>query len=289
MSPPKTRADELLETWLNATARPVPAFTPRPSRRRHPLMVAVIVLAAVVMVTVFGVVAIGGFLGPTQDLKQPVDARSPAELAASAAKAIAEAPGVRYALTVAVDFGNGDAQNLDSSGEIDFEKRRFSGIADGGGGSMVIFGGPSSGAAVVADGLYVRTGAGAWEHIADPKSPLDRLIDPGQISGAVAHWIASSDIDPTMHGASCGALQCRIVRISVPPGALSELQGFVFGQDISPMPSDLAPVSVDLYVDPSGFPVGLETVVAAGGTTTAVSLQLSRLDPAPTITPPPIP
>ena len=174
-------------------------------------------------------------------------------------------------------------------GEIDFEKRRFSGIADGGGGSMLMFGGPSSGAAVVADGLYVRTGAGAWEHIADPKSPLDRLIHPDEISGAVARWIASSDIDPTMHGASCGAQECRVVRISVPPGALSELQGYVSGQDISPMPSDLAPVSVDLYIDPSGFPVGLETVVAAGGTTTAVSLQLARLDPAPTITPPPIP
>jgi hypothetical protein len=289
MSPPKTRADELIETWLNATARPVPAFTPRPSRRRRPLRVAVIALAAILIVTAFGVVAIGGFLGPRQDVDQPLDARSPAELAASSATAIAEAPGVRYALTVATDFGNGDAMHLDSSGEIDFEKRRFSGIADGGGGSMLLFGGPSSGAAVVADGIYVRTGAESWQHVADPSSRLDRLIDPVEISGAFARWIASSHIDPTIHGGACGAQRCRIVRISVPPGALSEFQGFVFGQDISPMPSDLAPVSVDLYIDPSGFPVGLETVVTAGGTTTAVSLQLTRSDPAPTITPPPIP
>jgi hypothetical protein len=40
------------------------------------------------------------------------------------------------------------------------------------------------------------------------------------------------------------------------------------------------------HIDPSGFPVRMETVVAAGQTTTAVTLQLSRLEPAPTITPP---
>jgi hypothetical protein len=274
-----------METWLSATTRPVPAFMPRPSQRRRPLWAAVIVLAAILMVTALGVVAIGGYLRPTQDPNQPRDAQSPAEIAASSARAIAEAPGVRYALTVAVDFGN-DAAHLDSSGEIDLEKHRLSGIADGGGGSMVLFGGPSSGAAVVADGLYVRTGAGSWEHIADPSSPLDRLIDPDEISGAVARWIASSQVDPTIRGASCGTQRCQVVRISVPPGALSELQGFVFDQDPTPMPSDLAPISVDLYIDASGFPVGLETVVTAGDTTTAVSLRLTRLDPAPTITPP---
>ena len=285
MSPSKTRADELMESWLSATARPVPAFTPRQFRRR-PLGVAVIVLAAVALLTAAGVVAIGGFLRPTQDLSPALDAQSPAELAASSAGAIADAPGVRYVLTVAVDYGSGDESHLDSSGEIDFEEHRFSGIADGGGGSMVLFGGPSSGAVVVADGLFVRTGAGSWEHIADPASPLDRLIDPDQISGAVARWIASSEVDPTIHGAPCEAQRCQVVRISVPPRALSELAGFVFGQDPTPMPSDLAPISADLYIDSSGFPVGLETVVTAGETSTAVSLRLTRLDPAPTITPP---
>jgi hypothetical protein len=285
MSASKTRADELMDAWLSATALPVPAFAPRGSRRRHPLRTAVIVLAAILVVAALGAIAVGGYLHPTQDLRQPQDSLSPAELAASSARAIATAPGVRYALRVAVDFGNGP-QGLDSSGEIDLGRHRFSGIADGAGGPMLVFGGPSSGAVVVADGLYVRTGAGSWEHIADPSSPLDRLIDPVGLSGAVARWIASSQIDPTVRGASCGAQRCQIVRFSVPAVALSELEGFVFGPGATPLPPDLAPISVDLYIDPSGFPVDMETQVTAGETRTAVSLQLSRLDPAPTITPP---
>jgi type II secretory pathway pseudopilin PulG len=286
MSGSKTRADELVDAWLSATARPVPAFVPRGSHRGHPPRTAVIVLAAILIVAAFGAILIGGYLRPTQDQRQAQDAQSPAELAASAARALATAPGVRYALTIAVHFRDGSL-HLDSSGEIDFERHRFSGIADGGGGPMLYFGGPSSGAVVVADGLYVRTGAGSWAHIADPSSPLDRLIDRDGVSGAVARWIASSQIDPTIHGGLCAAQRCQVVRLAVPPVALSELQSFMFGQGAwSPLPTDLAPISVDLYIDSSGFPVQMETAVTAGDTTTAVSLQLSRVDPAPTITQP---
>jgi len=285
MSVSKDRADELLETWAAATDRRVPAFAPRASRRGHPLRAAVIVLAAILVVVAFGAIAIGGYLKPTQDLRQPQDAQSPAELAASSVQALATTPGIRYALTVAVDLGN-DTMHLDSSGEIDLERHRFSGIADGAGGPMLLFGGPSSGAVVVADGLYVRTGAGPWEHVADPSSAPDRLIDPDGLSGAIARWMASSQIDPTSRGAPCGTQRCQIVRFSVPAIALSELAGFVFGQGATLLPTDLAPISVDLYIDPSGFPVRVEAQVTAGETTTAVILQLTRVDPAPTITPP---
>jgi hypothetical protein len=278
MSESKTRADELLETWLHATALPVPSFTRRASRRRRPLIAAVLVLAPIVVVAAFGVAAIGGYI------RRPLP-KSPAELAASSAKAIAMAPGIHYALTVAVDFGI-DIEHLDASGDIDLERHRFSGHADGAGGSMLIFGGPTSGAVVVADGLFVQTGAGSWEHIADPSSPLDRLIDPAGLSGALTHWITSSQIDPTVRGASCGTERCQIIRLSVPASALADLEGDVFGPGVASLPPDLSPVSVDLYIDPSGFPVRMETMVAAGETTTAVTLQLSRLDPAPSIAPP---
>jgi hypothetical protein len=253
----------------------------------------VIALAGILVVGTVGVLTVGGNVKPTQDVRpsQPLPsladltAQSPSELAASALNAIAAAPGIRYTLATGVDFEN-FPQRLDSSGEIDFERHRFSGIADGGGGSMILFGGPSRGAVVVADGLFVRTEAGAWEHIADPKSPLDRLLDPKSLSAALAKWIASSKVDRTSRSAPCGDRRCQTVRISVPASALAQLLEYLFGQSASSLPDDLAPISVDLDVDASGFPVRMETVVTAGTTATTVSLQLTRLDPAPTISPP---
>jgi len=294
MSGSRTRADELMDRWMSATVRPVPAFVPPATRRRNPLWaVAVIVLAGILVIATVGVLTVGGSIKPVQEVRpsQAVQSpaeltgQSPAELGTTAVNAIAAAPGVHYALAVGVDFGN-DTQRLNSSGDIDLERHRFSGIADGGGGSMVIFGGPSSGAVVVADGLFVRTEAGAWEHIADPSSPLDRLIDPKGLSGALAKWIASSNVDPTSRSAPCGDQRCQNIRISVPAPALGDLMQYVLGQSASSLPDDLRPVSVDLDVDPSGFPVRMETVVTAGTTKTSVSLQLTRLDPAPTISPP---
>jgi hypothetical protein len=291
-----------MDRWLEATARPVPQYAPPVTRRRQPLRaVGVVALAGIVVIAGLGAVVVGGFLKPTQDARQlpaaqspsevpsqsPADLanQSPAELAATATRAIASAPGVRYTLAVAVDFGN-ETQHLDSSGEIDLQRHRFSGIADGGGGTMVLFGGPSSGAVVIADGLFVRTGAGAWEHIADPSSPLDRLTDPDGLSGAIAHWIAASRVDPTSRSAPCGAQRCQIVRLAVPAPALSGLLEYVFGSGATSLPNDIAPISVDLDVDASGFPGRMETKVTAGTTTTTISLQVTRLDPAPTITPP---
>jgi hypothetical protein len=253
----------------------------------------VIALAGILVIATVGVLTVGGSVKPTEDVRpsQAVQspaaraAQSPAELATTAVNAIASAPGVRYTLAAGVDFGD-FTQRLDSSGEIDLERHRFSGTADGGGDSMILFGGPSSGAAVVANGLFVRTEAGAWEHIADPSSPLDRLLDPKALSAALAKWIASSKVDPTSRSAPCGDQRCQIIRISVPASALADLMEYMLGQRASSLPDDLAPISVALDVDPSGFPVRMETVVTAGTTKTSVSLQLTRLDPAPTISPP---
>ena len=63
------------------------------------------------------------------------------------AAAIAAAPGVQFTLTMATRSPDGTS-TTNASGTIDFEKARFSGTADGGGGGapMMLFGSPSSGA-----------------------------------------------------------------------------------------------------------------------------------------------
>ena len=60
MTGSKRRAEELLDRWADATARPVPAFQPRTTRRHGPLRgIAVIVLAGFVVIAALGAVAIG--------------------------------------------------------------------------------------------------------------------------------------------------------------------------------------------------------------------------------------
>jgi hypothetical protein len=223
---------------------------------------------------------------PTASAAGSLDPAPPAKVAASAAQALATTPGIHYTLKASVDYGNPVIGHLDSSGDIDFDHHRFSGIADGEGGPMLLFGGPSSGAVIVADGLYVRSGADAWEHAADPKSPLDNLTDPAMLSDALARWVAASKVDPTIRTAPCGTQRCQIVRLAVPKAALAGLLAYVTGQETTTLPDDLAPMSVDLAIDASGFPVRMETKVTAGDTTTTVTLVLTRLDPAPTITAP---
>ena len=124
-------------------------------------------------------------------------ARDPRALADSAARAIATAPGVHYSLSIATAPDQG---GLGSEGDIAFDGRRFSGTADGGpGGWMLFFGGPASGALVVADGLFVRTENGPWE----PQPPrveqaafLDKLMDRTGLSEAIASTFKASQIDP---------------------------------------------------------------------------------------------
>ena len=76
----------------------------------------------------------------------------------------------------------------------------------------------------------------------------------------------------------CGAEACRVVGLALPRAALGGLSAFVFADRASDLPPDLAPVTLDLFLDPSGFPVRMETRIAAGPTVTDVVLQLARLD-----------
>jgi hypothetical protein len=70
----------------------------------------------------------------------------------------------------------------------------------------------------------------------------------------------------------------------VPAEALFALTVDLFGQGASPPPPDLGPVNVELLIDSAtGFPVRLDTRITAGATITVVTLELTRLDPAPTI------
>ena len=282
MSAPRNRADELTEAWTNATARPVPAFAPRASRRRSMTAAAVIISIVVIVGTVVGALAIGGYL------RRPVKLDNPADIATSVAQAIATAPGVRYSLVIATHYEDGTLR-LDASGEIDFQGGRFSGTADGGGGGamMQLFGGPSNGAVVIADGLFVQTDGGPWVKVDGQGTALDKLLDPAALSNAIKGAIDASEIDPVDRSGRCGSATCRIVRLSIPAGALIDVEEALLESGHQPPPPDLGPTTVDLFVDPSsGFPARMTTQIVAGTTTTVVTLDLTRLDPAPTISAP---
>jgi hypothetical protein len=150
---------------------------------------------------------------------------------------------------------------------------------------MLLFGGPQSGGAVVADGLFVQSEGGPWERVPNPRSPLDKLTDPVGLATAIQAWIASSRVDTAVRFAPCGTQICQVVRLTVPPRAIFDLARYVMGTMGTP-PPDLGPFDVDLSVDSSGFPVHVAAQVTAGATTTAVTLDLVRLDAAPSITPP---
>ena len=279
MTESKGRADALLENWLTATARPVPAFVPYASRRR-PRVTVFVVVAVIVAGTVVGGLVIGGVLDRS---REPIP---PAELPATVIHAIATAPGIEYSLAISSRQGSGDL-GLGSTGRIDLQHGRFSGTADSGAAPfMLLFGGPKSGAAVVADGLYVQTEGGPWERIAVRNPALDHLMDPIWLSTAVDRWMGSSRIDPAVRFAPCGQGTCQIVTVAVPPAALYRLAADLMGADVGTPPPDLGPIDVELSIDRSGFPVQVTTQVTAGPTTTALTLDLVRLDPAPSITPP---
>ena len=285
------RADERLETWLRATALPVPSFTPHRSRHRPRAAVLLGIGAILVGALVAGLVA-GGYL------TRPHGPFPPAEIPTAVARAIKTAPGLRYSLTVGVDFGNGavsppspdgledETLHTKSSGEIDLQRGRFTGTADAGAVPMIMFGGPRSGAVVLADGLYVQTEGGPWQRIDEPSTPLNHLVDPAWLSAAVERWLAASRIDPAVRTVPCGTETCQVVAVTVPPQTLYDLAAGLMGGAYGTPPSDLGPIDVDLTIDPSGFPVRMETHVTAGPTTTDVTLDLVRLDPAPSITPP---
>ncbi len=244
------------------------------------LVVAIVALALILAAA--ATLAVGALLQ-----KPKADVPSP-ELAHSAAAAIATAPGVGFTLKIATRSPDGTSAT-NASGTIDFEDRLFSGTADGGdaGAPMSLFGGPASGAVVVADGLFVQAEGGAWVHVPELDQHLAAFVDRDKLSRAFRDILDASTIDPAIRFKPCGAESCRLVTISAPPEAIYSAGTGVLGSGVQTPPDDFGRTTVELLIDPSsGFPVRLDTALTAGPTTTDVSLELERLDPAPTISPP---
>ena len=284
MSAPRTRADDLLETWVRATARPVPEFVgaSRPGRYRGRPLVLVLVLIVLVLV-VLGTLAIGALV------QMQRDSIPSTQLADSAAQAIATAPGVRFTFTISTHDGAGNSIGTNAAGVVDFSEGRFSGTADGGSGGapMSLFGGPSRGAVIVADGLFVQTEGQPWVHVPDSNPQLDALMDPVRLSRAFQGVLDSSAIDPAVRFTPCGSESCRVMTLTAPPQALFDAGTLLFGSSGQTPPADFGSTTIELLVDPaSGFPVRMDTTLTAGSTTTQVSVELSRLDPVPSISPP---
>jgi len=277
MSAPSTRADELLEAWTKATDRPVPAFIGVP--RRRPTKTAVIFIVIGLVAALLGALAVGNYIRRS-------DQDPPDKLAHAVVQAIATAPGIHYSLTIVMDA---DHPGIDSSGVIDFQRRRFSGTADGGtdGSSMLLFGGPSSGGVIVADGLFVQTEGAPWVHMPETDPHLDWVMDRLGLSNALKSIFDASRIDPVISFAPCGTERCRVIALVTPAKALFDAEALLFDTGGQSPPPDLKPTNVELLIDPSsGFPVRMDTSIKAGSTTTVVSLELSRLDPVPSISPP---
>jgi hypothetical protein len=280
MNAPRPHADDRLDAWTRATAGPVPAFAPRPKRVPWVRAVSLVAVAAAIVLALI----VGAFaFGSPPELKT----KEPTSLAATAAEAIANAPGVGYSLSIASRSPDGTL-GIDSEGTIDFQGRRFSGSARSSEGSptMLFFGGPDSGALIIADGLFVRTEAGPWERQPDQATPLDPFLDRARLSKAISSAFSKSEIDPAIRVAPCGTATCQVIGMTLPTGVLAKLVFEIFGDRASVSAPDLVPPHLDLTVDGTGFPVLLETRVSAGTTTTSIKLRLNRLDPAPAIAPP---
>ena len=284
MNSPETRADELLKTWAKATARPIPEFAGGSrSRRRIGRTFALVLVLVVLVLVVLGTVAIGAVL---QNSRENVPST---QLADSAVRAIATAPGVQFKLAIATRF---DAQNsaaTNAAGVIDFSTGRFSGTADGGaaGAPMFLFGGPTRGGVIVADGLFVQTEGQPWVHVPGSNPQLEAFMDPSRLSRAFQAVLDASAIDPAIRFAPCGARSCRTITVSAPPQAIFDAETLILGSSGQTPPADFGSTTIELLIDPAtGFPVRMNTTLEAGSTTTDVSLELARLDPVPSISPP---
>ena len=132
-----------------------------------------------------------------------------------------------------------------------------------------------------------RPREGPWERQPDDTAFFHPLIDRTGLSKALATAFGAAQIDPAVRSAPCGAEACQVVGLALPPAAsLAGLSTFLFADRASELPPDLAPPADHLFLDPSGFPVRMETQITAGPTVTTVTLQLARLAPPPMIAPP---
>ena len=152
---------------------------------------------------------------------------------------------------------------------------------------MLLFGGPTNGAVVKADGLYVQTEGDPWVAVPEASSRLDAFMQPVRLSDAFVAALDASTIDPEIRSAKCGKATCRLVTMTLPPAALSALEIALLGDGVSAPPADLGPMVVELLIDPdTGFLTSLDMHTNAGTTPIYVTLGLTRLDTAPTISPP---
>jgi len=243
-------------------------------------MVLTLAVIAVILVAL-GTLAIGALV------QRRTNAVPPADLAHSAVAAIADAPGVRFTLKVSTRSGDG-ISSIDASGLIDFAKGRFSGTADGGdsGSPMFLFGGPTRGGVIVADGLFVQTEGQPWVDVPGGNPQLQAFLDPVRLSRALRAVVDSSSVDPAIRSKPCGAETCRVITLSAPPTVLLDAEASLLGFDSQPPPADFGPTAIELLIDPSGFPVRMDTTLDAGSTSTPIGLDLARLDPVPTVSPP---
>jgi hypothetical protein len=78
-----------------------------------------------------------------------------------------------------------------------------------------------------------------------------------------------------------------MITVSAPPQAFFDAETLMFGSSGQTPPADVGSTTIELLIDPAtGFPVRMDATFNAGSTTTDVSLELVRLDPVPSISPP---
>ena len=151
---------------------------------------------------------------------------------------------------------------------------------------MSLFGGPSSGGVIVADGLFVQTEGQPWVRVPDGNPQLQAFLDPVRLSRAMQAVLDSSAVDPAIRSKPCGNETCRVITLSAPPNVLFDAEASLLGFSGQSPPADFGPTTIELLIDPSGFPIRMDTTLIAGSTSTPIGLELARLDPVPTISPP---
>ena len=170
MSTQRTRTDELLKTWMAATAKPTPDFREGSARRRRPGRALVLILAVIVLILVaLGTLAIGALIQRRTD--SDLRPRSSLTLPSPRSR-VPQAYGSRFRFPPTLETG--------SAAPMPGPDRLLKGsllgngrIGGAGGGRMSLFGGPSSGGVIVADGLFVQTEGQPWVRVPErePSAP----------------------------------------------------------------------------------------------------------------------